>query len=564
MVIVCGSQMGKTETLFNILGHRFTDGPYVPALYLAPTEKNARSMSKDRVHKMLQSSEVLWERVEKGHRYTTYEKWIGGTPLRFGWAGSATEVASHPCGIVVIDERDRMSSDTGNEGDPVELGRARLTNYQNHKLIVSSTPTIENASPVWSLLEEGTMHFWSWKCLHCPTWFVPRIDLLKWPDGCTADEALENAGVVCPGCGVLHGNGDQHRLNEAGRFIRHRKLGEKEESKDALWATYVPDANAKSMRTASFWVSGLASPWRSFGKLARLLIQAYKSGESERIQGVINTGGGELWRVKGDAPEWEEVRDCKLEYPQRSVPWGVQRITMGADVQKAGIFWVIRGWGHNSESWLLDHGYLPGETEYEEVWHRFRDILHAPIGDRRVDRAFIDSGYRPGDKFRRPDHAVYTFSRSQQGLVYPTKGQATMDKPFSFVNLDYTYGGVVVKSGIRLFHLNTDFLKRWIHGRIRWPADQSGGWHIHSAWSEDYCKQIVSEHLVHKTSGKSVWMIKLRNNHYLDAEVNATAAALSLNVHQLPPLPPLGASPATSPTSEAPAAQSRYKRADLL
>jgi len=563
VVVVCGSQMGKTESLFNILGHRFTDGPYVPALYVGPTEKNVRSISKDRIDKMLRSTPALWDRTEKGHRYTTYEKWIAGTPLRFGWAGSATELSSHPCGTVLVDERDRMTSDTGDEGDPVELARARTKNYQNSKVGVASTPTLEGASPVWSLFDEGTRQMWAWQCMACSHFFVPRLDLLKWPEGCTPDEAITVATVNCPDCGHAHTSDDQHALNGKGRYIRHRKLQEKEQSDRAVWGQYLPDTDARPMRTASYWISGLASPWVTFGQLARTLIQAYRSAESERIQAVVNTWGGELYRVRGEAPAWEEVGSCRIEYVPRSIPHGVQKITLGADVQKNGIFYVTRGWGFGSESWLLDEGFLPGETEFDAVWGTLLSVITGRLDARPIDRAFIDSGYRPGDAHRRPDHAVYTFSRRLPGMAYPTKGHDLMDQPFRYSLIDYSHGGTVVKSGVRLYHLNTDFFKRWVHGRIRWPEGQPGGWHLHNATTEDYCKQIVSEQMMLKASGRVTWIRKSRNNHFLDCEVNATAAAYSLNVHKLGPMPAATSTPKSDESASQHRPQSRYERRSL-
>lgn len=563
VVVVCGSQMGKTEGMFNILGHRFTDGPYVPAIYVGPTEKQVRSISKDRIDKMLRSTPVLWERTEKGQRYTVYEKWIAGVRLGFAWAGSATELASHPAGIILVDERDRMDSDAGNEGDPVSLARARAKNYQFRKIGVFSTPTIENASPIWALLEEGTLQLWSWSCLGCGSLFVPRLDLLKWPEGATPDEAWSESRVVCPSCGHRHASRDQAQLNQDGRYIRHRKIRDKEATERAVWGLYVPDTDARPKRTASFWISGLASPWVPFGETAKVLLEAYKSGEPERIQAEINTYGGELYRVRGDAPAWEEVSARRLEYPPQTLPTGGQKLTLGADVQKNGIYYVVRAWGFNSESWLIEENFLAGETEHEAVWAMLRQVITTRINGLTIERAFIDSGYRPGDQHRRPDHAVYTFSRSLPGVAYPTKGQDQMDQPFRYSNIDYSYGGAVVKNGVRLFHLNTDYFKRWIHGRVRWPEGQQGGWHLHYATTEDYCKQIVSEELVLKASGKATWVRKSRNNHFLDCEVNATAAAYSLNVHKLPPLPDAVRSPTTSPASEAVPRRSGYERRGL-
>ena len=146
IVGIMGAQMGKTEAIFNVYGHRFDDGPYVPALYIGPTEKQVKSISKDRVDKMLRSTPSLWDRTERGQRYGTFEKWIAGIRLGFAWAGSATELATHPAGLIMIDELNRMLSDVGGEGDPFSLARARAKNYSNRKIGVFSTPTIVHSS----------------------------------------------------------------------------------------------------------------------------------------------------------------------------------------------------------------------------------------------------------------------------------------------------------------------------------------------------------------------------------------------------------------------------------
>ena len=563
IVVVCGAQMSKTEGIFNVIGHRFTDGPFVPALYVGPTEKQVKSVSKDRIDKMLRSTPILWERTEKGHRYQVAEKWIGGARLGFAWAGSATELSSHPAGLVLVDERDRMDSNTSGEGDPVSLARARLKNFLSRKLGVFSTPTVENASPIWSLWEEGTMQMWAWTCQGCAALFVPRLDLLKWPSGCTPDDALDQATVECPTCQHHHPKEAQPALNATGRYIRHRRLGDNESAPKSVFGKYLPDTDARPRRTASFWISGLASPWASFGQTAKVMIEAYKSGDQERLQAEINTWGGELYRVRGEAPEWEAVSARRLEYPARTVPWGVQKITCGADVQKNGIFYVIRGWGFNSESWLIDDGFIAGETEYDGVWNEFRQILTTPVDGSRIDRLFVDSGYRPGDAYRRPDHAVYTFCRSLPGFAFPTKGMDEMDQPFRYSNIDYSVGGKVIKNGVRLYLLNTGFLKRWVHGRISWPVDQDGGWHLHIGTTENYCKQIVSEEQLLKASGRVTWVRKSRNNHFLDCETNATAAALTLRVDKLERKTAAGSGPTNDAAPSPNPRRSGYERRGL-
>jgi phage terminase large subunit GpA-like protein len=563
IVVACGAQMSKTEGIFNVVGHRFTDGPYVPALYIGPTEKQVKTISRDRIDKMLRSVPELWQRTAKGQKYSTAEKTIGGVTLGFRWAGSATELASSPAGLIMLDELDRMPRDVGGEGSPFSLARARAKNYRNRKIGVFSTPTLEGESPIWGLLESGTLSFWAWPCQSCYVYFVPQLSLLQWPKGCTPDEALTAARIVCPRCGHEHDDRDKQLCNHFGRYTRHRRLNETERVDCPVLEHYTADENPRPMKTASFWVSGLASPWATPGEVAKVLIEAYRDGDTEKIQAEVNTWGGELFRIKGDAPEWDEVAGCRAEYNEGDLPAGVQLITLGADVQKFGIFYVVRAWGYMSESWLLEHGYLAGETEHNDVWNRLREIIAAPIRERRIDRAFIDSGYRPGDVYSRPDHAVYTFCRSLPGVAFPTKGADTLDGPFRFRNIDYSSGGAIIKNGVRLFHVNTDYFKKWIHARVRWPDDTPGGWHLHAGATEDYCRQIVAEELVIKASGRPVWIRKNKNNHYLDCEVNATCAGYTLNAHKLAePAPPDG--PEKERQNSQPAPTSGYDRRQLF
>lgn len=530
--------------MFNILGHRLDDGPYVPSLYIAPTEKAAKSISKDRVDKMFTSTPSLESKLEKGQRNGVFEKFVGGVRLGFAWAGSATELASHPAGLVLLDEVDRMDADVGGEGDPVSLARARAKNYSNRKIGTFSTPTVEGGSAIWNLLDtSGAIYFYAWHCKHCLQVFVPQLSLLQWPEGEGVEAAARQAVVACPHCGGIHETKDKGSLNAGGHYVKVKRLGDKDtvpEGQKAILEHYIMDDDgSRDARSVGFWVSGLCSPWASFFDISNQLIRAYRSHDDAKIQAIINTYGGELFRVKGDAPDWQEVAANRLEYAPGILPSReAQVITLGADVQKTGIYYVVRAWGHDSESWLLEHDFLVGDTEFDNIWVAFGRIIQKQYGGKTIFRAFVDSGYRPGDAHRRPDHAVYTFCRKFPGIAFPTKGRDTLETPFIARNIDYTYGGKLVKNAVKLYHLNTDYFKQWIHSRIRWPEDaKTGGWHLHNETTEDYCRQMVAEELVIKASGKPVWVKRSKDNHYFDAEVGATAAASSLNVHTLAPMP---------------------------
>lgn len=522
IILVCGAQMGKTEGLFNVMGARLDDDP-IPMIYVGPTQKQVESISADRVTKMLKSVPSLWRKLAKGQKNKISEKFVGGVRLGFGWAGSATELSSHPAGLMLIDERDRMDNDVEGEGDPVGLAEARVSTYPDGTIIITSTPTIEGSSPIWALYEDGSQHQWSWPCPDCGEYFVPKMELLKWPEGCTGQRALKESRLACPHCGSLIDTKHKHNMNKAGRFV-------------APGQTILPNGEVEGDEidtdTISFWVSGLCSPWRSFGQRAKAFIDATKSGVPGRVQAAVNTGFGELYHLSGEAPPWESVANLRQGYDSGDLPEGVQLITCGVDVQKDRLFYSIRGWGFNFESWLIRHGEVWGETEYHAVWTELGRLLDQNIGGSdKIAITLIDSGFKPGAG-RISTNMVYDFCRLRRMNVFPTKGHDKQDRPLKSSQIDVTQKGKTIKKGLRLWHIDTDYMKSWVHARITWPTGEPGGWHLPHDATDDYCRQIVAEQRLKRVTGIK-WIQTHKDNHYLDCEVLNIAAAHILQVQNL-------------------------------
>lgn len=497
---VLASQSGKTELLLNVLGHKLDDDPG-PVLFVGASQRQVESISSSRVDPMIRSTPTLAAKQDKGKsRDRVTQKYFAGQRLGFAWAGSPIELSSHPCALVLLDERDRMDSDVGGEGDPVALAEARIATYPDGKIVVTSSPTLEGASPIWTLWESGTQGKWSWPCPHCSMFFVPEYALLKWPEGSTPAQAKKSARLMCPHCEVLIEEREKPKMNAAGAF---------QYSGD-------PDSD-----TASFWVSGLASPWRAWGDAARRWLEAVKSREHEQMQAVFNTVFGELFRIAGEAPPAAKVAECKGPYRFDEVPTHAQGLTAGVDVQMDRLVYVVRAWGHSQTSWLIRHGEVWGDTLHGDVWADLATLLQAEYGAHTVRMAFIDSGFRPD--------MVYEFARRMPGVM-PSKGHDQLSKPVNLVQLEVNDSGKTNRRGVRLAHVDSSYFKAWIHGRIVWPHDQPGAWHLPSDATDDYCQQIVAEQRLVKPNGAVKWIRTNRANHYLDAEVLATAAANLLQV----------------------------------
>ena len=561
-----GAQMGKTAGLLNVIGHKLDDDP-APVLYIGPTKSNVDGVIEPQVAQMLRTAKGLWSKTLHGRKAQKLIKRIAGVTLRLAWAGSPTELAAQPAHTVMLDEFDRMGPIPG-EGNVDALAEARIATYPDGRLIITSTPTEGNVSAskhpvtgidhwdvaepediqsaVWRIWQEGTRHEWAVPCPECDAYFVPRFKLLTWPEGCTPRRALKEAKLACPGCGALIGDEHRSRMNTRGHY-----LAPGQSVVDGQVVGDPPDSD-----TASFWASGVMSPWLSFGQRAATWLRASRSGDPDRVRATINTVFGELYRVGADAPAWESIRSLCGAYPSGTVPTGVQRLTCGVDVQKNRLIYSIRGWGAHSESWGIEAGELWGETEMDAAWEVLSELLQRPFGGKQIRRMAIDSGYRPGDKWKRPDNLIYAFVRRHAGRAIATKGHDTQSKPLAPSLIDVTERGKLIKHGLQLWHLDSDYFKSWVHTRLQWPADQPGAWHVPQDVTDDYCQQVTAEARVLKPSGRVAWVRVRRDNHYLDCEALNVAAAHSLGLHRMREKAPASDPQTTDVTASAPKAPS--------
>lgn len=538
VVAVMGAQMGKTELVLNVIGHRVDDDP-VPIMYVAPTKSFIEGVFEPRYRVMVDQCESLKAKRRPGLKEKNTLKHIAGIKVRFAWAGSSTEMSGDPACKVFVDERDRMDDSVEGEGDPVSLATARHTTYPDGQTIVMSTPTMgtvetyidpvsglefwdqgdEVQSATWKLWQEGTRYHWAVPCPHCDDYFIPRFKYLVWDDDATPFEVKDSAKMVCPHCGTLIDQSYKDDINARGVYVAPGQTIDKSGE---------VHGEAPASDSCTFWVSGLMSAWRTWGDRAQDFLLAVRSGDPDRIQAVLNTGMGELYTLKGEAPPLEAVKRLRLPYKLGDLPSNrIKKIILTADVQKNGLYYEVRGWGSDLESWQLEHGFLAGATDGDLVWDDLAKFKDFHYGGLPIDRALIDSGYRT--------QFVYTFCRRFPYWALSTKGRDTIDAtPLQRSKIDVgTTTGRRLAGGLAVWHINTDYFKRWIHERIVRDPELPGGFHLAEDTSDDYCKQLVSEARVVKPSGKVVWQRVYKQNHYFDTSVLQIAGAYSLNLQQL-------------------------------
>lgn len=521
--VVCGTQMGKTAALFNIGGEKIDNDP-APVLWIGPTKSNLQSVIIPQFEAMIEGCESL-KRKMQGARQKTLLKRIAGTTFRFAWSGSATEIASQPAHTVTLDEVDKCEPVPGH-GSVLVQAKARISNYRHSGgiLIATSSPTegsvdttvhettgLEHfdvslpedvSSEMWRIWQNGTRHEFMVPCPHCGEYFSPRLKYLTgWATGATPSQAKRAAKLLHWKCGSLIDESHKDSLISQGLAIApgQRVVG----------GEVVGDPPETESYT--LWVSGLCSPWVSWGDRAYQWMEAVRSHSSKDIQAVINLSFGELFRVRGDAPPWETIQkisDGSL-YELGVVPQGVRKIFLTCDVQQDHLVIVIRGWGVEMESWLIQRLEIWGDTSKTEVWERLDQIAEAPIDGHTINAFAVDSGYRT--------EQVYTWCERRLGRAYATKGRDEPAKLYSAGDVEVLRNGKKVLRGLKVWSFDAGFFKGWVHDRIPWPQDQPGSWHLPMMIGEDYCKQIVGEQRMRLASGKQHW-VKTATNDFLDAE----------------------------------------------
>lgn len=555
VVLVISAQSGKTESFLDIIGERMDTAP-VPMIYVGPSLQFLKEQFEPRIMELLDGVKTLSRKVTRGRKMKKTQKIVAGVPLRLAHGGSSTALKSDPFGLAFTDEADEMMANVRGMGNPIDLVDSRGDSYADFVHAIVSTPSegiadveidpesglafwtsdynIEMKSTIWKLWRSGTQYHWAMPCPHCGEYFIPRFMNLKWDKPVnettgkemksTPEMAHDTAYIQCPqGCADRIHDHHKAEMNRRGVYVAPGQSI----TPDGVVHGAPPDS-----KTISFWVSGLASPFVTWGVRAMRFVTAVRNGDSNDTRAVVNGNFGELYTPGGGSvPAWKEVKALASDaYVMGQVPSDVQVLTMTVDVQTSGLYYTIRGWGARATSWLIRAAFLQGDTADPHVWNVLETIMLDTYEDMPISLALIDSGFRPGKKETLPVNRIYEFCQRHKKLAKPTKGASkVMIRPIMVNAIDVNHKGVVRPKALDLYRLDTDHWKSWVHERIRWDPEQEGAWHLPEDISDDYCMQMVSEARIKTATNQPKWIQRSKDNHYFDCEAMQAAAGSMIN-----------------------------------
>jgi phage terminase large subunit GpA-like protein len=533
IVIVAGTQIGKTTAQEILLGFWIDIDPG-PALVVKPNEVSSEDLIRERIRPLLEECPTLKAHVSpRPSDNTLAQIKLDSMALFFGWAGSPQSLASRPCRYILIDEADKFPAFSGRESDPISLAQERTATYlHRRRTIKASTPTTRDGA-IWKAWEScGDRRHFHVPCPQCGEFQPLAFAQLKWPkldipDKIKRADEIERAGLCwyeCsnPACKGRIEESHKPKMLEAGLWVSE---GQSVQPDGTL------TGNQPRNKRIGFHLSSLYSPWRRFAEMAAEFIRA--EGDVAATMAFRNSRLAEPFEVQISKPEASLIREKATNGPPpKIIPSWARWLIASADTQKDHFYFVVRAWGYEYRSQLIDFGIV---STFDELRYRTIEGIFSMADGRHAHPSMllIDSGGgRNADTGASRTNEVYQFALSDPARIKPIKGASG--------SLNFLVDKSLQKAhGLVLWNIDTFQCKNLLNRLIRDP-DQSR-WQVHNGVNEDYCQQMASEHLViDPRTKRQEWKQKTGGaaNHYWDVENYQCAAAFEVGAASMEPVTP--------------------------
>ncbi|WP_052193890.1 phage terminase large subunit family protein [Cetobacterium sp. ZOR0034] len=500
VVLQFGSQLAKTEFILNSFGWYANLDP-CPMMVVQPTDRLASEFSKERVAPMIRDCEVLRELIKdsskKNSGNTVTHKMFPGGFLAFKGANSPAGLASKPVKVLFMDEVDRYPKSSGDEGSPITLAEKRVQTYDDHKIIITGTPTIKGQSEIETEYEKGSMARYFVACPICGDDNELLFDNLSWDLNENDILKVDKVEMICEHCGC--GADEESWKDEKGRWIHE-----------------YPERT-----TLSYKLSALASVMRDWKSIVEEYLSK-KDNEQELIS-FVNTVLGESYeQTLGEILDHEILMQRRETY-EAEVPEGVLLLTAGVDVQDGWLAIEVVGHGMDNETWGIQYKILSGNLEKSEIWEELDEFLSKKFYYEdgtgiNIYSTCIDTGGHHTE-------AVYDFvkPRETHRRIFGIKGLGGENVPI--IN-----GFRLTKNKkINLLSLGVNALKDMTMGRLKISEPGPGYCHYPLdpilKYDERYFKALTAEtKTVNKKNWKVTWTQVRKRNEALDCRNYALAA----------------------------------------
>jgi phage terminase large subunit GpA-like protein len=291
-------------------------------------------------------------------------------------------------------------------------------------------------------------------------------------------------------------------------------------------------AEVQTSSHMGYWWGGQISPFMTWSEMAAKFFEVKE--DREQFKTFWNEWLGMPWKEVVQQRPPSAILRLRTSRPALVVPDDTLGLTIGIDSQRRGFWVVIRAWVLTldglRESHKIRHGFVESFGELEK-WC-FEDVYRTETSgiEHRVWAGLIDTGGGlMGEGEATLTTQVYDWlRRSGRGRIYGSKGSSKSLNGRLAIRgaIEHYPSGKAIPGGLVLWRLDTHALKDFL-----WAWVETGRFHLDRDTDEVYASHLAAEVKERNKRGQLIWSAQLgRDNHLLDCEVMAFAAAEAFNV----------------------------------
>lgn len=547
------TQTGKSLICYVIcvLYHLFALGETVVAG--VPTLDMADDKWKEDLLPVIEASPTLRELLPTGGagsragRVRTRVKFRNGATLRFMSGGGNDKTrAGFTARVLAVTEVDGLdqSGTTSREADKLKQmeGRQRAFQATGTRTYLECTVTTEQGR-IWQEYKGGTESRIVRPCPHCGAWVTPdRNCLIGWQDAEDELQARANAAWACPACGECWTEAERYAANRRA-VLAHR--GQEVAPDGAVIG------NPPGTRTLGFRWTAIDNHFATAADVAADEWNATREKDEENAEKELRQF---VHCIPYEPPEVsltplrvETIAARVADTGRGIVPNDAQWTTLGIDLRKRELHYVLIAWDGAASGVIADYNVLPVHGDH----------LGAELGVLTALRDFresIESGWKFGEQFRKPDQVwidaayltstVYQFVReSNEDRYRPMIGRGVgVYNSHKYIKPKERTGKIrhigeeyhiarQAEARVNLCEVNSDYWKSWLHERISCQVEGAGAltlFHAPPREHIEFAEHLTSEKQVEEfdpAKGLQVRWVKVgRANHWLDSAYIACAA----------------------------------------
>lgn len=370
VTLVKSVRVGFTTLLTSAMASYVANEP-APIMVLLPVESDCRDYIVSDIEPIFEASPalrgLLSEDSEEGHRNTLLHRRFAGGSLKVVAAKAPRNLRRHNIRVLLVDEADGMAMTP--EGPPIALAEKRTFSYADRKIIIGSTPTVEETSNVIRSYAQSDQRIFEVPCPHCGAFTEILWKHIEWPEGDPSRAAFR-----CPHCQEVTEHRHKPGMVEQGR-----------------WRATRPDVKGHAGFKLNALVSLMANA--SWDKLATDFLGVKDCPED--LQTFVNTILAEGWKEDVDALDEKALQARAERFGLDAIPEEVRFITAGVDVQDDRLETTIVGWS-KEEMFCLGHVVIWGTPDDDTTWLELDTLLrtrwqHPYGGTIGIDAAVVDS-----------------------------------------------------------------------------------------------------------------------------------------------------------------------------